>query len=325
MRRIGTLTDDSLAERFVDYLVTLSIDAFSDPGDSGCDVWIRDEVNVDRAREALARFQEAPDAAEFDVGEKASRLRKERVAERTKKLRDRQSASQRGVRRSSGPSWMGGAGVNPRIPVTIGIIAIAVVVGFATNMGKPIVTRDGKNLTTEAKIFFGLSFVDRRTLVETGDGFASLKAGEVWRLITPMFLHGDTFHLAFNMIMLYILGAALERIHGSLLYLGLILVSQAAGMLLQVFLPDWLPEGLRGSFNVVGASGAVYGLFGFLWIRPSFDQNYPIHIPPSSVMIMIGWLVVCMTPLVQGIANGAHLGGLLAGMAAAALLKQPGS
>jgi len=36
------------------------------------------------------------------------------------------------------------------------------------------------------------------------------------------------------------------------------------------------------------------------------------------VILMIGWLVVCCTPLIQGIANGAHLGGLLAGMAVAA-------
>ncbi len=325
MRRIGSLTDSSLAERFVDYLVTLSIEASYEPSGSGCDVWIRDEKDVERAREELARFQETPHAAEFHVQEKASRLRKERAAEQARRLRNQRTLQRHAGARSGGSSWMGGRGRQGGIPVTIGFIVIAVVVGFATNMGNPLITRDGKTYTTEAKIYFSLGFVDRRLHQETGDGFASLKAGEVWRVVTPMFLHAGTFHLAFNMIMLYILGSALERVQGSLFYAGLILGSQIAGMALQVSLPDWLPQGLQGSFNVVGASGAVYGLFGFLWLRPTFDPSYPIQIPPSSVMILVGWLVVCMTPLITGIANGAHLGGLLAGIAAAAALKRPGA
>lgn len=319
MRRIGSLPDRALAARFVDYLTTCSIEGSSDGGESGFDVWIRDEQDVERAREELARFRADPDAKEFDVSQQASRLRRERAAEQTRKLRIRKSLEKK---TGGGAPWRGGAAWQRKTPVTVGIIVIAVVIGFATNMGNPIVTRDGKTLTTEAKIFRTLTFVDWGTYRETGDGFASLKGGQLWRLVTPMFLHGDAFHLAFNMIMLYMLGSALERIHGSLLYGGLILGTQIVGMLVQVLLPDWFPEGLRGSFNAIGASGAVFGLFGFLWFRPNFDPSYPIQIPPSSVVIMIGWLLICMTPLIQGIANGAHLGGLLAGMAAAAALPR---
>lgn len=319
MRRIGSLPDRALAARFVDYLTTCSIEGSSDSGDSGFDVWIRDEKDVKRAREELARFEANPDAEEFDVSQQASRLRRERAAEQTRKLRRRKSLERKA---GEGAAWRGGVTRQRGTPVTVGIIVIAVLIGFATNMGNPIVTRDGRTLTTEAKIFRTLTFVDWGTYTETGDGFASLKAGQVWRLVTPMFLHGDAFHLAFNMIMLYVLGSALERIHGSLLYGGLILGTQIVGMLVQVLLPDWFPEGLRGSFNAIGASGAVFGLFGFLWVRPNFEPSYPIQIPPTSVVIMIGWLLICMTPLIQGIANGAHLGGLLAGMAAAAALPR---
>jgi GlpG protein len=47
------------------------------------------------------------------------------------------------------------------------------------------------------------------------------------------------------------------------------------------------------------------------------DPSYPIHMVPMNVVLMLGWLVACMTPLIPNVANGAHLGGLLAGMLAA--------
>lgn len=320
MRRIGTLEDASAGQRFVDYLTTRSIEASFEPDGLRCDIWIRDEQDVQRAKESLARFAANPSAEEFDVADEAGRLRRQRAAAEAKKIRQ-QAKLRRKIAASETP-FGGGFSGGRAIPVTIGVIVIAVVVGFATGMGNPRITRDGQTFTSEAKLFFALSFVDRRVLAETGDGWASVKAGQLWRLVTPMFLHGGTFHLAFNMIMLYLLGSAVERIHGSLLFAGLLLVSQVAGMLLQASLPDWMPLGLRGAFNVVGASGAVYGVFGFLWVRPRFDPFYPIQIPPSSVSIMVGWLVLCMTPLIPGIANGAHLGGLVAGIAAAAWLPR---
>ncbi len=141
-----------------------------------------------------------------------------------------------------------------------------------------------------------------------------------------MFLHGDPFHLAFNMLWIAILGSAIERLDGSFFLLGLVLITQTAGMMLQVMLPDagFLPESLRGSPFAIGASGAVYGLFGFLWIRPYIDPGYPIHMVPSQVVLMLGWLVFCLTPLAGNVANGAHIGGLLSGILVAVLVSAAG-
>lgn len=107
----------------------------------------------------------------------------------------------------------------------------------------------------------------------------------------------------------------------------LVLVTGLAGTLLQVMLPppDALPAvlvGLAGAPFAIGASGAVYGLFGFLWIRPMIDPGYPIRMVPMNVALMLGWLVFCMTPAMTGVANGAHLGGLIAGMMAAFVASQ---
>ena len=50
-------------------------------------------------------------------------------------------------------------------------------------------------------------------------------------------------------------------------------------------------------------------------------QSYPIPMVPTNVVLMLGWLVVCMTGAFGPIANGAHLGGLIGGMLAAVIAR----
>lgn len=328
MRRIGTLADGSLARRFCDYLVTLSIDATTDsdhePGDKEpgrvWNIWIRDETDVDKARLEFVAFEESPNSDRYQVEDEVNRIRNDRIEEQQRRIK-RQREMVRAMPSDRGAGDLTGASVRQQsIPVTIGIIAIAVVASFSSEFGGRPGSRVEKNPTFAQQTYLGLSFVDQRDYVEAkGDPFASVRKGEVWRFVTPMFLHGDTFHLAFNMLWIFFLGSAIERLHGSLFFLLLTMSTQIAGMMLQVMLPaaDFLPAALHGSPFAIGASGAVYGLFGYLWIRPMVDPGYPIHMVPMNVVLMLGWLVACMTPLIPGVANGAHLGGLLAGMLAA--------
>ena len=320
MRRIGQLPDATLAERFTDYLVTQSIEASWEQGDDGCDIWIRDESTVDRARTELAEFRQDPDADRYDAKSEAARIRKQRAEENRRRMKFQRNAGKAMASRSShGAMMMGGSLRQHTIPVTIAVIALSAIASFATNFGRPEITRDQQTLTTEAKIFFLMSFVDRRDYIQDEDGFASIRRGQIWRLVTPMFLHGSPLHLIFNMLWIYSLGSAIERLHGSFFFVGLLLITHIAGMLLQVLLPEWLPAPLRGTPFAIGASGAVYGLLGFLWIRPSFNPTYPIRLPTSTVVLMLGWLLLCMTPIIPAIANGAHLGGLLCGVLGAAV------
>ena len=203
------------------------------------------------------------------------------------------------------------------------MILVSVIATFATNRGVIRPPQDGKTWSLETRIYFAMSFVDPRDYAQSRDSFASVSQGELWRLVTPVFLHGSMLHLVFNMIWIYTLGSAIERLHGSPFFCVLMLLTQIVGMMVQVLLPDWMPEPLRGSPFAIGASGAVFGLFGFLWLRPYFDRTYPIRIPSSNVAIMLGWLVLCIV-IIPGIANGAHIGGLLSGMAAGRVLAQDG-
>ncbi|GAA5506836.1 rhomboid family intramembrane serine protease [Novipirellula caenicola] len=333
MRRIGSVENETLAHRFCDYLVTLSIDAAADSnGDAEnprWDIWIREEKDVDEARKQFALFEQSPESESYKVKSKADAIRNERVNHHQRRI-----AEQRKLQRSM-PASRGGAvgglggpgmpGRQQRIPVVIAVIAMSVIASFSGGFGQPRPSRDGSALTTEQSVDYALSFVDRRDYIESdGDWFASVRKGEVWRFITPLLLHADPLHLAFNMIWIFLLGSAIERLHGSIFLIILLFVSQLAGMMLQVSLPaaDSLPpilHAVAGSPFAIGASGAVYGLFGYLWIRPQTDSTYPIRMSQGNVMLMLGWLVLCMTGMFGPIANGAHLGGLIAGVIAAFL------
>jgi len=338
MRRIGTLADGSLARRFCDYLVTLSIDATTESDSAAGDseqggvwnIWIRDETDVDKARLEFVAFEKAPHSDRYQVDEEVNRIRNERIEEQQRRIKQqremmRSMPASHGAGSYSGAGpWPGAAVRQQSIPVTIGIIAISVVASFASEFGNLRGFRPPDKVTTAQKVFLELSFVDRVDYVESnGDSFASIRKGELWRFVTPMFLHGNTFHLAFNMLWIFFLGSAIERLHGSLFFLVLAMSTQIAGMMLQVSIPDadFIPQALHGSPFAIGASGAVYGLFGYLWIRPTVDPSYPIHMVPMNVVLMLGWLVACMTPLITGVANGAHLGGLIGGMLAALIAR----
>ncbi|MCB1676828.1 MAG: rhomboid family intramembrane serine protease [Halioglobus sp.] len=133
---------------------------------------------------------------------------------------------------------------------------------------------------------------------------------QYWRLITPAFLHFGWLHIVFNSLWLWELGSKVERVMGrlnmALLFLVIALVSNVSQF------------AFGGPALFGGMSGVVYGLLGFSWVAPLLQPRWPIRPTPALMLFMIGWLVVCMTGLVElagfgAIANAAHLGGLLCG------------
>jgi GlpG protein len=157
------------------------------------------------------------------------------------------------------------------------------------------------------------------------DVFRQVKEGQVWRLATPIFLHGDTMHLVFNMMWLYSLGRRFE---------GRYKAWRMALLVLTIAVVETVATYFWAGTTGIGMSGVVYGLFGFLWMKTIYDPQPDLAIPQSTVYIMIVWLFLCMAADVepfnkmltalQGIDNTAHLVGLAIGMAAAGatLLKR---
>jgi len=132
--------------------------------------------------------------------------------------------------------------------------------------------------------------------------------GEQWyRLFTSAFLHGDFWHIGFNMLVLFLLGPSLERILGHIRFIALYLISALAGAVASFV---WAPLDTLS----IGASGAVFGLMGAL-IVAGRRLRYDV----TQVLILLGINVV-LGFLRPGIDWRAHLGGLVAGVIASAIL-----
>ena len=140
----------------------------------------------------------------------------------------------------------------------------------------------------------------------------------IWQLATYMFLHGGVFHIVFNMLALWMFGGELERTWGTRYFLKFYFVTGiGAGVLTVLFslLPFPFARQLQG-VNIIGASGAIYGLL----------LAYAMYFPERPILLIVFWVParLCVTILgaiavfaslseVGGVANATHLGGLLVG------------
>ncbi len=141
-------------------------------------------------------------------------------------------------------------------------------------------------------------------------GLEGVIPAQPWRMLTAAFLHSQSsfLHIAFNMYALYILGKVLEPAMGWARFAALYLIAAAGGSIGVLLLS---PNPLQG---VVGASGAVFGLFGALFIIQRKRGN-----DVKQIVVLIGINAV-LGFVVPGIAWEAHLGGLLTGAACAAVI-----
>ncbi|MDG9930084.1 MULTISPECIES: rhomboid family intramembrane serine protease [unclassified Pseudomonas] len=141
----------------------------------------------------------------------------------------------------------------------------------------------------------------------------SLRAGEWWRLFSPMLLHLNWLHLAMNGLWYWELGRRIEYRQGRLGLIGLTLLFGLLSNLAQFW--------FGGSGRFGGLSGVLYGLLGYCWIFQLLAPT-PAYVLPRGVLgMMLIWLVVCLSGVIDtlgfgSIANAAHVGGLVAGCAA---------
>ena len=151
---------------------------------------------------------------------------------------------------------------------------------------------------------------------------AAIDQGEIWRFVTPIFIHIGILHLVLNSYALWIVGQQVERLYGSARFVTLYVVMGIAGVVgSYLFSPNALSA---------GASGAIFGLFGVLFV---FGVRHRHTVPRFlGRAIRVGILPVIVINLIIGFAipvidNAAHLGGLIAGMTLAAIFgfETPGS
>ena len=170
---------------------------------------------------------------------------------------------------------------------------------------KPIITYILIALCVVMFVISGFG-IDTIELIYYGANVGSLvKNGEVYRLITYMFLHGGFAHIFFNMYSLYIVGPRVEDFFGKWKFLLIYMFSGITGGLLSI--------ALNGEVISVGASGAIFGLFGALLY---FGYNYRGYIGSiiRSQILPIVIYNLLLGFFISGIDMWGHVGGLLGGV-----------
>lgn len=289
MRQVGEISGKADAQTFQSALISRGIECTPEEEEGGkFSIWVHDDDQLAEASRLLALFRATPEAPEFrEAVAKASAI----LAEQAKSERKRRSTVVDDARVGYERHFAGG-----------GLITMLLVVATVA-------------MTTYAGFFIGGGdhaalvrfYISRLPFIHGVTHFLpEVRDGEVWRLITPIFLHGDFMHIIFNMMWLVQFGRFIESRFGGAKLLALVLA---------IGVGSNLAEYLWKTPYFGGMSGVNYGLFGFLWMKGKFgrDQGWQLH--PQTVQLMLMWMVLCYTGLLGPIANAAHTVGLIIGAA----------
>jgi membrane associated rhomboid family serine protease len=145
-----------------------------------------------------------------------------------------------------------------------------------------------------------------------------LRYGMVWQLVTYAFLHASVGHVLINMLILWMFGAQQEQDWGSRKFLEFYLFCVVGAALTTIAVAYSPIPGVSPGTSTIGASGGVYGVlaaFGLLYgDREIFMFPLPFMMKAKyMVLIMVLLVVIATFQPGQGVANFAHLGGLLFG------------
>lgn len=149
--------------------------------------------------------------------------------------------------------------------------------------------------------------------------FEKIKEGQLWRFFSPIFLHGDVFHIFFNMLWLIVLGKQIEARLSPFRYISLILILAAFSNTAQY---------LMSGANFIGFSGVLCGMLAFLWVRQREAPWEGYRMDKATVVFMllfvIGMAALQLSSFVlekttnisfaPNIANMAHFSGGLLGL-----------
>ncbi len=212
----------------------------------------------------------------------------------------------------------------PRLsPVNLLLIAANVAV-FIYQM------RLGAAATDRLFVHYGMTPAN---VAAIGSGSIAATGHAMLTLLTSLFLHGGVFHLAGNMLYLFIFGPAVEMRFGHRRYLYFYLIAGVAGGLAMVFVDP------SARVPVIGASGAIAAVLGayfvlyprarILTVLPFFIFIEFVEIPALVYLLLwFGWQLYAglesraFSSIAGGVAWWAHLGGFLFGLAAAPLLTR---
>lgn len=288
MRLIGYIQGADHARTFGDFLYAQGIGNQVDreQGDR-FEVWIQSEDQVERGKDYLREFQSNPKGQHFvDAASKAKEQRLREALEKeayAKKVKDSREITNPGPEVSTGR-------------LTLILMVICGVVFLL------------QSFWNEELVFkwLGISKYQRGG---GSLGLPEVRQGQVWRVITPIFMHGSFIHIFFNLMWMRILGTIIEYRQGWKWLLVVVIVTGGVSNLAQYYISGPM---------FYGISGVVFGLLGYIWMKGKFDPLAGMFMPQGVVFMMLLWLGLGVSGALEAgfgmrVANTAHIGGLLAG------------
>ncbi len=189
----------------------------------------------------------------------------------------------------------------------IAVFTLSVVLAFGNGVGPLAALLQGFDNETLSRL--GANSVD-----------LTVHQGQAWRLLACTFLHANLLHIGMNLYVLKSIGDMAERLFGSTAYVGVYLTSAIGGSLLSL---AWT---LSANHNYsVGASGAVFGVMGgMLGFALSRRKSVPLQVYRSLLRSAAMFTVVNLAFgfSLKVVDNGAHIGGLVAGLIAGVALSR---
>lgn len=307
MRQIGTIPNLAWAERFTAFLITQGIIAQAEEEGGAWAIWVRDEDHLDEAKAAFEQFKANPEDPQYqDALREATAI----LAAETK----RREEAQKNVIEMRGRWRRPGARRNPLV---VSVILLCIGVYFLSLTQASRWQADSTTLTMRT-----LSFRDTHPLargVESwSDRLSDIKRGQLWRLVTPAFLHASILHLAFNMFMFHMFGSVIEDRRGTAKLALIVVFIAAVSNSAQGLAPsNWGVFG--GSPYFLGLSGVVYGLLGYLWMKTTYEPDSGLYVSGGTVAFLLIWMFLgfagVLKPMGIHMANLAHGVGFVTGLA----------
>jgi GlpG protein len=291
MRLAGSIPQVELVEPFARLLAAQRIKARLEQSPQGYDVWVMEDDQWQQVQELLARFLANPTAAEFQ----APPIKIVAAAPSPSNIRRVQFTDERLRATNTYVTWF--------------VIAICTLLHVALNRGVEEHERE-REFEIQNLLFF------QPVTILPEEPFAAIRAGEVWRIITPCLMHGGWMHLIMNMLAALNLGRLLEIRLGVWRYIVLILLTGCLANVAQYAMSYYFYEPqYAGAF--LGYSGVLFGYFGYAWARWYFDRYadifWDIMINRQVIAYYVIWGLFCLTGMLGSIANTAHFSGLAVG------------
>src|SRR5436190_12334483 len=288
MRVIGHLRTQTSAGKFSDFLLVHGIRNVVEEEGGSYAIWIHSEDEIPKAKEHLDFFNAHPNDPRFNQhSARAAQIKEQEVKEA--ESAGRRFFDRSKIFKSTTPYGVG--------PMTLLLIMTCIAVAAITGLGKNLEVLNRLLITT---------VLQTGHTIEWSRAVPEVMHGEVWRLITPTFVHFNFLHIFFNMIWLFDLGSMVEARESPWKLFGLVIVISVLANFAQLQVSNPFFGGM---------SGVVYGLLGYVWMKGKFDPASGLYLHPQTVAMMLLWYLACLSRLIPGIANTVHTVGLLIGIA----------